>query len=163
GAVTFADSGSPSTAASFATTGVYVLRLTGSDSEFSRTSDVTITVIPGNLAPSVDAGPDLSVQLPATATLSGVATDDGLPAGTPLAMSWGKVSGPGTVTFTPPGAASTVVSFSAGGTYILRLTASDSQYTVHSYVTVIAITSIATPPPSLSIATPAEGAIITSI
>lgn len=36
---------------------------------------------------------------------------------------WTKISGPGTVTFTTPTAASTHVDFSANGTYILRLTA----------------------------------------
>jgi hypothetical protein len=44
-----------------------------------------------------------------------------------LIATWSKVSGPGNVTFTNPNLASTTATFSAAGTYILRLTANDSQ------------------------------------
>src|SRR5690606_15975983 len=55
---------------------------------------------PVNQPPVVSAGSDQSIALPASANLSGTATDDGLP-NPPSAMTttWTKVSGPGTVTF----------------------------------------------------------------
>lgn len=84
--------------------------------------DVLLT----NLAPVVNAGPDQTITLPATATLSGSATDDGLPAGSVLSVAWSKVSGPGAVTFGNPALAATTAAFSLPGAYVLRLTASDS-------------------------------------
>jgi len=82
---------------------------------------------PGNAAPTVSAGPDLAVTLPAQAALDGTVTDDGLP-NPPAAVttSWSKVSGPGTVTFGNPAAVDTSASFSAAGSYVLRLTGDDS-------------------------------------
>ena len=79
-----------------------------------------------NAPPSVNAGPDQTITLPDVATLNGSATDDGLPAGSTLTVSWQKVSGPGTVTFSAPASAITTASFSADGPYVLRLSASDS-------------------------------------
>jgi hypothetical protein len=83
---------------------------------------------PVNQPPSVNAGPDQTITLPAVANLNGVVTDDGLP--NPPGMVtvlWTKVSGPGTVTFGNATAAVTTASFSAPGVYVLQLTASDSQ------------------------------------
>ena len=89
-----------------------------------------------NQAPVVDAGPGQTINLPAnTVTLDGTATDDGLPNNT-LTISWTKVSGPGTVTFSSPSTASTQATFSTFGTYVLQLTANDSQLSSSSNVTV---------------------------
>ncbi|HEY3003520.1 MAG TPA: right-handed parallel beta-helix repeat-containing protein [Kribbellaceae bacterium] len=79
---------------------------------------------PVNHAPTVNAGTDASIMLPNTAALDGTVTDDGLPGGT-LSTTWSQVSGPGTTTFGNPGAVDTSASFSAAGTYVLQLTASD--------------------------------------
>lgn len=49
--------------------------------------------------------------------------DDEVPA--PATYAWSRVSGPGTVTFTSPAAASTGAAFSVAGRYLLRLTAGD--------------------------------------
>jgi hypothetical protein len=49
------------------------------------------------------------------------------------------VSGPGTVTFTNPAAASTTATFTTAGTYVLMLTANDSALTGTSNVTVTAL------------------------
>ena len=55
---------------------------------------------PVNQAPVVNAGADQQVTLPATAALSGTASDDGLPAPpATLTTTWSQLSGPGTVTF----------------------------------------------------------------
>lgn len=78
-----------------------------------------------NQAPTVSAGPDQSLILPANANLNGTVNDDGLPSGR-LTASWTKVSGPGNVTFGNSGAVDTSASFSVPGTYVLQLTASDT-------------------------------------
>jgi len=82
---------------------------------------------PSNRAPVVDAGPDATVTLPASASLTGTASDDGLPAGSALAVTWSQVSGPGTVSFADANAAATTASFSVAGDYVLRLSAADGE------------------------------------
>jgi hypothetical protein len=127
------------TQVSFNDAGVYVLRLTANDSQLSASADVTVIVYPNNggknAPPYVNAGPDQNIVLPANAQLNGVATDDGLPNGT-LLISWNKVSGPGDVTFSSPTTAITTASFSLAGTYVLQLSASDSQLVSTSDVTI---------------------------
>jgi hypothetical protein len=129
GTVTFANAASPATTATFSAAGTYVLRLTADDSALSSSKDVSITVnapTSSNKAPVVNAGADQTITLPNSATLNGTASDDGLPKNT-LTTTWTKVSGPGNVTFANATSKSTTASFSAAGTYVLRLTASDSQ------------------------------------
>ena len=46
-----------------------------------------------------------------------------------LTASWKMLSGPGTVTFSMPGAARTKATFSAPGKYELELTGTDSEFT----------------------------------
>ena len=94
---------------------------------------------PTNTAPVVNAGPDQSITLPASASLDGTVTDDGRPnpPGT-TSVTWTKVSGPGTVTFANPSAVDTTASFSAAGPYVLRLTATDGALTSSDDMTVTA-------------------------
>jgi YD repeat-containing protein len=91
-----------------------------------------------NAAPVVSAGTPQTVILPAPAILSGSATDDGLPANT-LTMTWTKVSGPGTVTFDNANQANTSASFSAAGSYVLQLSATDGTLTTNSTVAISAV------------------------
>jgi hypothetical protein len=79
-----------------------------------------------NQAPSVDAGPDQSIKLPADAGLDGTVSDDGLP-NPPAALTtqWSVASGPGPVTFQNASAVDTRASFTTAGTYLLRLSAND--------------------------------------
>ena len=97
---------------------------------------------PQNQAPVVSAGSDQTVTWPSAASLSGTATDDGLP-NPPgiLTTTWSEVSGPGTVTFGDPSAPTTTASFSVPGTYVLRLTADDSALQSSDLVTVTAASS----------------------
>ena len=139
GTVTFANPNAVDTTATFSAAGTYVLRLTAFDGAATATDDVTITVqpaAPGNQAPFVNAGPDLNVTLPSTASLDGTVTDDGLPTPPNVATTWSRVSGPGTVTFGNANAVDTTASFSAAGTYVLRLTASDGQLSASDDMTV---------------------------
>jgi len=80
---------------------------------------------PSNTAPQVTAGPDQTITLPSTATLTATAVDDGLPNGT-LTYAWSVVSGSG-VTLSSPDSATTSASFVAGGPYTIRVTVSDGQ------------------------------------
>ncbi|HEX6862350.1 MAG TPA: hypothetical protein VF414_06020, partial [Thermoanaerobaculia bacterium] len=137
GTVSFADPAALATAASFSAPGIYVLRLTASDSDLSASDEVTVTVDPVNQAPGVDAGPDRSIYLPAAADLAGSARDDGWPRGSSLTFSWGQVSGPGTVSFGDLAAPATTATFSAEGAYVLRLTASDSQLSASDEIAVL--------------------------
>jgi RHS repeat-associated protein len=142
GTVTFGNASSAATTATFSQAGTYVLRLTVSDSALSGSADVTIVVNPvgaTNQAPVVNAGPNQTITLPAGATLSGSATDDGLP--NPPALltyAWTKFSGPGTVTFGNAASAATTATFSQAGTYALKLTVSDSALSGSANVTIIA-------------------------
>jgi hypothetical protein len=90
-----------------------------------------------NIAPTVDAGTNQTITLPASANLDGTVTDDGLP-NPPAAVSvtWSKSSGPGTVTFGNASAVDTTATFSVAGTYVLQLQATDSVLSAADTVTV---------------------------
>lgn len=136
GNVTFTSLGSPVTTASFSAPGTYVLRLSANDTDRLTSADVTITVLPPNQAPIVNAGADQLLAFPTAANLNGIATDDGYPVGSSLALTWSKVSGPGTVTFSAPNALATSASFSSSGSYVLRLTATDGALTTSDDVVI---------------------------
>jgi hypothetical protein len=100
-------------------------------------------VIQINAAPFVNAGYNQSVTLPASATLYGTASDDGLPAPPgALALTWSKISGPGTISFGNPNSAVTTASFSSEGNYVLRLTANDGVRSSYSQVSVGAFPAV---------------------
>jgi RHS repeat-associated protein len=110
---------------------------------------------PVNLPPDVDAGPDATITLPATAALTGSVTDDGLP-GPPdaLASTWTMVSGPGTVAFDDPSSPVTSASFSASGTYVLRLTATDGEANASDDVAITVNEETSGPPDPADVAPP---------
>jgi RHS repeat-associated protein len=164
GAVTFSAPASPTTNASFAVEGVYVLRLSASDSQLVGHADVTVTVNAAgtNNAPVVSAGPDTEVRLPDSATLNGNATDDGKPSGGALTVAWSIVTGPGAVTFSNPTSARTQASFASSGTYVLRLTASDTELSSSDDVTVTVFDPVSGPAPAVAIASPADGEEVTA-
>lgn len=148
GTVNFSNPNSLTTSASFSATGTYTLRLTASDSALSGSDDVVVVVSPVNTAPTVSAGQNQNLTFPQVANLVGTVADDGLP--TPpgqVSLSWSKVSVPtnGTVTFSAPTSLTTTATFSIAGTYVLRLTASDSALSATSDVT-ITIAPANTPP-----------------
>jgi hypothetical protein len=111
------------------------------------------TPVPGTPVSGSSGGPDaqgpagamagpLTVKVGQPLTLTIWATDDGRTAGSvaggrgnaPVTLAWFKHQGPGTVTFSAPtprpaagdGMATTTATFSAAGTYILRVRANDS-------------------------------------
>jgi hypothetical protein len=136
----FLDAASPTSQVTFPVSGVYVLRLTASDGDLSASDDVAVTVSftvpPQNQAPQVDAGTDVTIQLPtAAATLTGTVTDDGLP-GPNVNLEWTQVNGPAAASIDAVDAVSTLATFSAAGTYVLRLTANDGALSASDDVTV---------------------------
>jgi hypothetical protein len=100
-----------------------------------------------NQAPVVNAGTAQQIVWPAAATLQGGFTDDGLP-NPPgvVTIAWSKVSGPGEVTFANPTSPVTTASFSQPGTYVLRITARDGEFTSQAEVTITARTGTLEPP-----------------
>src|SRR5262249_47971486 len=106
----------------------YVVRAVSVDGRESASSNqvqATVNSTTLNSAPAVSVGSNGTITLPATATLTATATDDGLPYGV-LTYTWSVVSGTG-VTFASPSSSRTQASFSLAGTYTLRVTVSDGQ------------------------------------
>ena len=136
GSVSFSSPNSAVTTATFTQPGVYVLRLSASDSALTSSDETTVTVLSNNKPPVVNAGPDQEVTLPNSAALAGTVVDDGLPLGKTLSVLWSVASGPGTVTFQNAQAAATTASFSAAGVYVLRLTANDGEFAASDTLTV---------------------------
>jgi hypothetical protein len=106
-------------------------------------SNVSFVSSSANVGVLVNAGSDQTIQLPQSATLVGSSSDDGLPSnpGTHT-LTWSKVSGPGSVEFSHVSSATTSASFSAVGTYSLRLIAHDSE--VQTFDDIL-VTTTATP------------------
>ena len=147
GTVTFADPAAAGTTARFSSLGRYVLRLSAFDTELTSTDDLTVTILPANQPPAVDAGRDQTLSLPTTtAILSGTVRDDSLPFSATLQIAWQAVGGPGTVTFSNPHQATTSAQFSAPGRYVLRLSASDTELTSSADVAVTVVSPAATQP-----------------
>lgn len=104
---------------------------------------------PVNAAPEIVSAPWADpnpVTLANTTTVNVLANDpDSGPAA--LTYTWSKVSGPGTVTFSPNGttaSSTSTASFSAAGSYVLRVSVSDSAASVTADVSV---SVLAAPPP----------------
>lgn len=90
---------------------------------------------PANTAPTVSAGANATVTLPAPIPLNGTASDDGYPSGT-LTTTWSQQSGPATATIANAAALNTTATVTAAGTYVFKLTASDGALSSSSTVTI---------------------------
>ncbi len=132
GTVTFANATSLVTTASFSTSGVYVVRLTGSDGVLSSNDDVRVVA---NQPPSVFAGSNQTIRLPASMGLNGTMWDDKVPSNK-VTVAWDRVSGPGPVVFSVTNNLITLANFSSSGVYVLRLRANDTLMTSTSTVSI---------------------------
>jgi hypothetical protein len=126
---TIASPTSATTSVTLTDVGQYNFQVAVSDGQYTTYAFPVVTAyFPGtNSAPKVDAGNYAPIVLPpGSVMLNGSVVDDGLPSPPMwLTLSWTKVSGPGTVTFANPTTISTTATFSALGTYVVRLTADD--------------------------------------
>ncbi|MEP7339705.1 MAG: RHS repeat-associated core domain-containing protein [Acidobacteriota bacterium] len=147
GTVTFSTPNLVATGAMFSGEGVYVLRLTANDGALTAGDDVQVTV---NGALAVNAGSDQVVTLPNTAMLTGTVMG-GAP---PVTVEWSKVSGPGSVLFGNASATMTTAIFAVNGTYVLRLSATNTVGTLTDDVQVIVNADPTPPPPDPTIVAP---------
>ena len=143
GTVTFANASAIDTSATFSAAGTYVLQLLANDGQLTALDTMTVVVQApspppppvGNTPPTVSAGSNQTIQLPAQANLNATVTDAGGPLATPT-VSWTRVSGPGTVTFGNVASKTTTAQFSVAGTYLLRITVSDGEFQAFSDITI---------------------------
>lgn len=107
--------------------GVYVFRLSVSDSiNTTVTDDVQITIA-NNQLPIIDAGVDRNmVSTTTTINLSASGSD---PDGGAVSFSWARVSGPSNVSFVTPTSATTTVNGLVPGVYVFRCTVTDNEGT----------------------------------
>jgi len=92
-----------------------------------------------NTAPIVSAGADKSAFFsgtPVDVSLTGTVSDDGLPAGLAITRNWSVVSGPAAVSLSSANTATTLATFTATGSYVLRFSASDTELSSSDEVTV---------------------------
>ncbi|WP_341836319.1 PKD domain-containing protein [Chitinophaga pollutisoli] len=121
-------SASKTTVTGLTTAGSYVFQLAVTDNSGSRaTAQVTVTVQAAALPPTVNAGTDKSIRLPATtSSLSGTASASG--GATISTYAWTQISGPATSVIASPGTAASAISgLTAQGAYDFRLTVTDSK------------------------------------
>ncbi len=112
-----------------------------------------VQLITPNLAPNVTAGNDTTLFRTGSLALNGTSSDDAKPAPpAALTYAWAKLSGPGNVAFSDPVSLIPSATFSAAGSYVLRLTANDSQAITFDDLTVtvadppvISVTAASTP------------------
>lgn len=103
-----------------------------------------------NRPPLVNAGADQQVNVGGALLLDGTVDDDGRVFGVPQ-LSWSQLSGPGSATIDSPNSARTLAHFDQAGSYLLRLTANDGEYSVSDEVSVEAAI------PSLQLLSPLGG------
>ncbi len=75
------------------------------------------------------AATSFAARLDQELSLTGSAEDDGLPRQSRVAVSWKKITGPGTVTFSDANQPVTRARFSAAGVYELEMSATDTEHT----------------------------------
>jgi hypothetical protein len=124
---------------------------------YGTTSGNPIAANACNSPPVVNAGSAQTISFPTNSViLSGKVSDDGLPVGGKLTVSWLKLNGPGEVAFSSRDTVKTNVTFSTPGVYILRLTADDSQLQSSDDVTITVRDTI---PPHTTILSGPSGTI----
>lgn len=124
--------------------GAYVFSLTASDTVESTVDQVRIIVRAANQPPVVTAGPDVSnLMVGSSYSLLGGVVDDGISG--QLNMSWSLVGGPEEPEGLSLAAPSGSIKFNKAGTYTLRLTADDGEFSVSDDV-VFEVSAVAPPP-----------------
>jgi len=126
--------------------GVYDFTLTVTDNHgLTSSATVGVTVNPAYTAPSVSAGGNQTIQLPAnTATLTGSGT--GTNGATISTYAWTQTSGPNTAGITTAGSAGTTVTGLIQGTYVFKLTVTDNHGLTNSATVSVTVNAAYTAP-----------------
>jgi hypothetical protein len=148
---TITTSNAASTTVTGLTAGTYVFNLKVTDNGGATASDnitVTVNTTTTNQVPTVNAGADKTITLPANSTtLTGTASD---PDGTIASYLWTKVSGSGG-TITTSNAASTTVTGLTAGSYVFNLKVTDNAgATASDNITVIVNTATTNQVPTVN-------------
>ena len=115
--------------------GAYVFRLMSEADAYTNADTITVTRLASPAAtPTVAVAASASVMRPLRLRLEGTATGA-------ERVFWRKVSGPGGVWFEPSDSPTTEVTFSAAGSYVLRLTGENGGASASADVTVTATDS----------------------
>jgi len=124
----FGNAGAATTAVSGLVQGTYTFNLTVIDNGGKTSTDAVVVTVNDahvNLAPTANAGTDITIQLPTSSTnLNGSKSKD--PDGTISKYAWSQASGPSTAIFGNSGAATTAVSGLVQGAYTFNLTVTDN-------------------------------------
>jgi hypothetical protein len=139
----FADATAEDTTISCTKAGVFAATLTADDGVNAPIGDTAqVTVLTPNVAPTVDAGPDVAGEEDDDIALSGSVTD---PDNSP-AIQW-SIDG-ADCTFSDDTSEDTVVNCGTPGTYIATLTADDG---INSAVSDAAVVTVTPTPPGLTV------------
>lgn len=135
GTVTFSPNNSGTTSINFSQEDTYKLEITVTDGDYTVKDTIQISV--SNIPPTVIAGADQVITLPANSVnLNGSATDsDNYP--NALVTTWEKVSGTGSVVFGDVNMQVTTAAFSTAGSYLLRLGANDGAITTYDTLKIV--------------------------
>ena len=98
----------------------------------------SITLLDNDLPPTVfissPSGQGTVIAPGNGVQLAAAAEDDGFPQ--PLSYQWAQLSGPGAMAFGAAAAATTPATFASPGTYLVRVTVSDGQFTASDQLTI---------------------------
>jgi RHS repeat-associated protein len=146
GTVTFSAPDALTTTAEFFAPGTYALQFEANDGFRTTAATLSVSAAYVNRPPVVSVGTAQTLTAPTMATtLSGTATDDGLPQAATLIASWSLQSGPVAVVIASPTTsqaepgpitATTSVTLAYPGTYVFLLTVSDGDLTTTATETV---------------------------
>jgi hypothetical protein len=135
------------TVSGMTTAGTYIFQLKATDNNgLSDSATVTITVDAANVPPTVSAGSNQTIQLPASSvTLSGTAAGNG--GATISSTAWTEVSGPVTVTIAAaPSLATSVSGLTTPGSYVFQLQATDNHGMIATATVTITVEAANVPP-----------------
>ncbi len=146
---TIVSSDSTTTTISGLQPGVYVFKLTVTDSSGAASADSMTVVVKGaiNQPPVAKAGPSQTINLPQdSVVLDGSQSSD--PDGSIVSFSWAQISGPSAAVVSNSLMSLTVVNGLVAGQYIFELTVTDNSNAVSKAQVKITVTSSGMQPPT---------------
>ncbi len=120
---------------------VVIVQMSTGSYDIDGSSYASVTLVDNDIPPTIFiSSPSAQGVVVAPGNgliLTATMADDGLPQA--LTATWSAVTGPGTVTFTPAVSADgkTSATFSAAGTYLIKVTAYDGQFSVSDQISIV--------------------------